>query len=93
MQEATKEARREDLKELLYVDDLVLLAESEEEVLGKFSAWKRGMGRRGLRVNMEKKKVISGEKAMMRMESGRYPCRCCGRGLGENSVWCAECER
>ncbi len=32
MQEATKEARREGLKELLYVDDLVLMAESEEEV-------------------------------------------------------------
>ncbi len=31
MQEDTKEARREGLKELLYVDDLVLMAESEEE--------------------------------------------------------------
>ncbi len=30
MQEATKEARREGLKELLYADDLELMAESEE---------------------------------------------------------------
>ncbi len=31
-QEATKGARREGLKELLYADDLVLMAESEEAV-------------------------------------------------------------
>ncbi len=43
---------------------------------------------------MEKTKVvISGEEPMVRMESGRYPCGCCGRGVGENSVWCAGCER
>ncbi len=35
MQEAMKEARREGLKELLYADDLVLMAESEEEVVEK----------------------------------------------------------
>ncbi len=50
MQEATKEARREGLKELLYADDLVLMAESEEEAVEKFNAWKRGMKRRELRV-------------------------------------------
>ncbi len=42
MQEATKEARGEGLKELLYVNDLVLMAESEEEAVEKFRAWKRG---------------------------------------------------
>ncbi len=44
---------------------------------------------------MEKIKVkISGEEPMMRMEeSGRYLCGCCGRGMGENSMWHAGCER
>ena len=94
MQEATKEARREGLKELLYADDLVLMAESEEEAVEKFRTWKREMERRGLRVNMEKTKVvISGEELVVRMESGRYPCGCCGKGVGENLVWCAGCER
>ncbi len=68
MQEATKEARREGLKELLYADDLVLLAESEDEAVEKFNACKWGMEKRGLRVNMEKMKVmISGEEPMIRM--------------------------
>ncbi len=45
-------------------------------------------------MNMEKTKiVISGEEPMIIMESGRYPWGCCGRGVGENSVWCAGCER
>ncbi len=94
MQEATKEARREGLKELLYADDLVMMAESEEEAVEKFTTWKGEMERRGLRVKMEKTKfVISGEEPRIRMESGRYPCGCCGRGVGENSVRGAECER
>ncbi len=76
MQEVTKEARREGLKELLYVDDLMLMAESEEEAVEKFSAWRRGMERRGLRVNMEKTKVvISGEELMI----SRWEGRCKGR--------------
>ncbi len=57
MQEATKEARREGLKELLYADDLVLMTEIEEKAVEKFRMWKREMDRRGLRVNMEKTKV------------------------------------
>ncbi len=70
MQEATRGPERESLKELLYVDDLVLMAELEETV--KSSAWKRGMARRGLRVNMEKTKVmISGGEPVIRMETGR----------------------
>ncbi len=93
MQEATKEARREGLKELLHADDLGLMAESEEEAVEKFRAWKRERGRGGLRVNMEKTKVvISGEEPRIRMESGRYPCGCCRRVVGGNSVYCAECE-
>ncbi len=93
MQETTKPAGRESLKELLYADDLVLMPESEEGAVEKLRSWQRGMERRGLRVNMEKMKVmISGEEPMVRVDSGRYSCGCCGRGMGENLVWCAGCE-
>ncbi len=72
MQKAMKEAKREGLKEPLHVDDLVLMAELEEEAVEKFSAWKRTMERRGLRVTMEKTKVVISGKELIRMESGRY---------------------
>ena len=37
--------------ELLYADDLALIAESLEECIAKFEAWKSGMESKGLRVN------------------------------------------
>ena len=43
IQEATKEVRGERLWDLLYTDDLVMTAESEEEAVRKFGVWKRGM--------------------------------------------------
>ena len=43
IQEATKAARGEGLWELLYVNDLVITAESEKEAVRKFGLWKREM--------------------------------------------------
>ena len=50
--------------ELLYADDLVLVAETEELLIEKLRKWKRGMELKGLRVNIGKTKVmieVSGE--------------------------------
>ena len=44
--------------ELLYADDLVLMAESEELLMVKLRKWKEGMEEKGLRVNMGKTKVM-----------------------------------
>ena len=44
--------------ELLYNDDLVLIADSVEEVMGKCTVWKEGMEARGLKVNTGKTKVL-----------------------------------
>ena len=44
--------------ELLYADDLVLIAESMDELIEKFTRWKEGMESKGLRVNILKTKVM-----------------------------------
>ena len=44
--------------ELLYTDDLVLVAETEELLMEKLRKWKRGMELKGLRVNIGKTKVM-----------------------------------
>ena len=94
MQEATKDVRDDGIMELLYADDLVLTAETEEGVVEKFRAWKEEMETRGLKVNMDKTKMmVLGGQAGRRLETGRYPCGCCGRGVGVNSIWCAGCSR
>ena len=51
--------------ELLYADDLVLMAESEELLMEKLRKWKKGIEAKGLRVNAGKTKqghAVSGEQ-------------------------------
>ena len=45
--------------ELLYADDLVVVADTLEESITKLKAWKNGMENRGLRVNMKKTKFMN----------------------------------
>ena len=45
--------------ELLYADDLVLVAETEELLMEKLRKWKKGMESKGLRVNIGKTKVMT----------------------------------
>jgi len=48
--------------ELLYADDLVVIAETEDDLIKRLNEWKDFVQNRGMRVNMNKTKVmISGE--------------------------------
>jgi len=40
--------------ELLYADDLVVTAESEDDLIEMLNEWKDSMGNKGMRVNMNK---------------------------------------
>ena len=44
--------------ELLYADDLILMAESGELFMEKLRKWKKGMEAKSLRVNAGKTKVM-----------------------------------
>ena len=44
--------------ELLYADDLAVIADTLEECLSKLKAWKEGMENKGLRVNIKKTKLM-----------------------------------
>jgi len=49
--------------ELLYADELVVIAETEEDLIKRLKEWKNNVENRGMRVNMNKTKVmISGER-------------------------------
>ena len=53
--------------ELLYADDLAVIAETEEELIKRLNEWKHNVESKGMRVNMNKTKVmISGERQMVR---------------------------
>ena len=56
--------------------------------------WKNNVQNRGLRVNMNKTKVmISGEWQKVTQKAVRWSCRVCGRGIGNNSIQCTSCQK
>jgi len=44
--------------ELLYADDLVVIAETEDDLIKRLNEWKDFVENRGMRVNMNRTKVI-----------------------------------
>ena len=78
--------------ELVYTDDLILIAESEELSMEKLRKWRQGMEAKGLRVNVGKTKVTQCRVSRFQNEdSGKYPCGVCRKGVRDNSIVCAEC--
>jgi len=65
MDELTKEIRKGVPWELMVLDDLALTEESEREVMGMLEEWKEAMESKGLKVNMEKAKLMVNEKELI----------------------------
>ena len=81
--------------ELLYADDLMISAESMEELLVKVQTWKTEMEKKGLRVNMGKTEIMeSGINLDVLKKSGKYPCGVCQSRVGSsNAIFCGGCKR
>src|SRR5260221_12313405 len=85
MDMVSKELREGLPWELLYADDLVLMAESENELREKLLKWKVGLEAKGLKVNVGKTKIMLGGCGMGDLEeSGKWHCGVCGKGVGSN---------
>ena len=80
--------------ELLYADDLAVIAETEEEPTKRLNEWKDNVESKGMRVNMNKTKVmISGERQKVRQKAVSWPCVVCSKGVGSNSLQCNSCQK
>jgi len=80
--------------ELLYADDIVVIAETEDDLIKRLNAWKDFIETRGMRVNMNQTKVmISGKWQKVTQKAVRWPCGVCGRGVGNNSIQCTSCQK
>ena len=78
--------------ELLYADDLALMAGSRVELMEKIKRWKDGMEDKGLRVNMGKTKVMRCVVGTVAAEdTGKWPCGVCRKGVGRSSIRCSSC--
>ena len=77
---------------VLYADDLTVMAESEEALVRKILIWKNSLSAKGLKVNAVKSKVITSIVGGSDPVSiGEFPCAICRRGVGFNSVRCTRC--
>jgi len=80
--------------ELLYADDLALMAESEDELRQRIKTWKGGMEEKGLRVNMGKTKVMriqAGHEQLVK--PAKWPCGLCKKSAAAGSIQCLKCVR
>ena len=78
--------------ELLYADDLVIIADSIDSLKQRLEQWKSRLQSKGLKVNIAKTKVmISKPEASPQVDKSRYPCGVCKKGVGRNSILCTSC--
>ena len=79
--------------ELLYADDLAILSDSLETLKSKLSTWKTTLESYGLRVNVDKTKVLVSdiEHKKIAHNNPKYPCSVCTFGVGTNSILCTMC--
>jgi len=59
---------------------LIVIAETEDDLITRLNKWKDNVENRGMRVNMNKTKVISREQQKVMQKAARWPCEVCGRG-------------
>jgi len=84
-------------RKLLYADDLVVIAETEDDLIKRLNEWKdfvENRTRHESRLNMNKTKVmISGERQKVMQKAVKWPCGVCGRGVGNNSIQFTSCQK
>ena len=78
--------------EILYADDLVIMAESIKEFKSILVSFKQAMEDKGLKVNIRKTKVMisSIESVQPPLESSVDPCAVCGKTI-RNPIRCNLC--
>jgi len=74
------------MKEILYVDDLVLMRESMDELRKKLDQWKRAFESKEMKVNLGKTKLMVSGKDEEIPDSKVDSCDICGKKVMANSV-------
>ena len=90
----SEDGRKDALYELLCADDLVLMAETIEELEAQFIRWKAAFEGKGLKVNLGKTKVMEssgggGVVVLAKID----PCGVCGKRAKVNCVRCMTCKK
>ena len=93
MDVVSSEARSGLPSELLYADDLVLMAPTMEQLTRRVAEWRASLLDKGLNVNTGESKMFGSRSGKMIVNSGNWPCGVCRKRVQENSVHCTVCEK
>ena len=76
--------------DLLYADDFILMAESEESLHDKIEKWKSRLEAKGLKINTGKTTKVMFSCSMKDKveEKDKWLCGVCKKGVGNNSILC-----
>jgi len=81
--------------ELLYADDLVVIAETEEDLIKRLNEWKNNVDNRGIRVNINKAKVMIDKWRTSEAvaEGCKMAMWCMWQRCWSNSIQCTSCRK
>ena len=92
MQAVTADARKGLPWELMYADDLVLMAGTEEELGDRMKCWRNSLEKKGLKVNVAKTKVmVSDRNSRKEGRDCEWPCAVCGTNVRSHAIQCTKC--
>ena len=78
--------------ELIYAEDLVLMAETLEDLKKKRTIWKDNIEAKGLRVNVNKTKLACSKHNLSdKSDPVKWPCSICRKGVGSISIFYQSC--
>ena len=84
---------RSGLPSELYADDLVLMTPTMEQFGRRLAEWRDSLLDKGLKVNAGKSKVMVGSSVgKIIVNSGKWPCGVCWKGVQANYVQCTVCK-
>ena len=79
---------------LYSIDVLVIMAPTMEQLGRRVADWRASLLGKGLKVNAVKSKLmVGGSGGKIIVNSGKWPCGVCGKGVQANSVQCTVCKK
>jgi len=71
-----------------------VIAETGDNLINMLNEWMDNVENRGMRVNMNKTKVmISGKQQKVTQKVAKWPFGVCHTGAGNNSIQCTSCQK
>ena len=89
----TERVRDGSINKILCADDLVLVGQTMKDLRDKFWRWKKTFEGKGMRVNLNKTKMMVSGLEEKVTASKIDPCGVCKRRVKVNAVFCTNCAR